>query len=249
MANPYLHLIGVRFRSLAQYRATFVLDILINAGITLLDTIAVLAFFHVTPSLAGFTLVEALLVSALAGLAFASADLLVGHIERLPTYVRSGLLDIVLIRPLAILPHLLVREMSLRRIGRIVQALILLIVTLSIANISWSFSVVLLILMAPIVGTIVFGSLFVIGASFTFWFIDSGEIANSFTYGGRDFTLYPISAYAGWFRRFFAYALGMAFVAYFPALAILGKPDPLHGPDWLAWCGPLIALLWTGLAA
>ena len=34
-----------------------------------------------------------------------------------------------------------------------------------------------------------------------FWWIESGEIGNAFTYGGRDFTSYPITVYGGWFRR------------------------------------------------
>jgi ABC-2 type transport system permease protein len=47
----------------------------------------------------------------------------------------------------------------------------------------------------------------------------------------------------------FAYGLGFAFVSYLPALALLGRPDPLGVPGWLRWCSPLVALLAAGLAA
>ncbi|MGH3757979.1 ABC-2 family transporter protein [Actinophytocola sp.] len=55
--------------------------------------------------------------------------------------------------------------------------------------------------------------------------------------------------FGGFFRRLFAYGLGFAFVAYLPALALFGRPDPLGVPGWLHWCSPLTALLAAGLAA
>ena len=83
------------------------------------------------------------------------------------------------------------------------------------------------------------------GRSVAFWWIESAEFANGLTYGGRDFASYPLTVYSGLFRRLFGYSLGFAFVAYYPALILLGRPDPLHGPAWLGWCAPLVA----GLAA
>jgi len=35
----------------------------------------------------------------------------------------------------------------------------------------------------------------------------------------------------------------MAFVAYFPALTILDKPDPLGAPDWVPFASPAVALV------
>lgn len=39
------------------------------------------------------------------------------------------------------------------------------------------------------------------------------------------------------------FAVPSAFVAYFPALALLGRPDPLGLPEALRWSSPLVALL------
>ena len=38
-----------------------------------------------------------------------------------------------------------------------------------------------------------------------------------------------MTVYGRLFRRLFAYGLGFAFVAYYPALALLGRPDPAGG--------------------
>jgi ABC-2 type transport system permease protein len=55
--------------------------------------------------------------------------------------------------------------------------------------------------------------------------------------------------YGELFRKLFAYGLGFGFIAYLPALALLDRPDPLHTPEFLRWCGPLVALLAALLAA
>ena len=88
-----------------------------------------------------------------------------------------------------------------------------------------------------------------ISASLAFWWVDSGELGSAFTYGGRDFTSYPIGVYGPWFRGLFAYAMGFAFVAYQPALALLGRTDPLGLPAWSGYLSPLVALVAAACAA
>jgi ABC-2 type transport system permease protein len=102
---------------------------------------------------------------------------------------------------------------------------------------------------APLAGALFFGSIFVLTATLAFWWVDSGDLGNAFTYGGRDFTSYPVSVYGGWFRAVFAYGLGFGFVAYQPALALLGRTDPLGLPAWAGYVSPLVALLAAGIAA
>jgi ABC-2 type transport system permease protein len=51
--------------------------------------------------------------------------------------------------------------------------------------------------------------------------------AGQFTYGSNFSTSYPITIYGPWLRRALCFAVPAAFVAYFPALALLGRPDPV----------------------
>jgi len=90
--------------------------------------------------------------------------------------------------------------------------------------------------------------LFVATATLTFWWVESGELGNALTYGGHDFSGYPITVYGAVFRRLFAYGLGFAFVAYYPALALLGRHDPLGAPAALGYGCPLIAAVAAWLA-
>jgi ABC-2 type transport system permease protein len=122
-------------------------------------------------------------------------------------------------------------------------------VALRLNDIDWTPARVALALLVPVAGAVFFGAIFVLSASLAFWWVDSGQLGNAFTYGGRDFTSYPVPVYAGWFRAVFAYGLGFGFVAYQPALALLGRTDPLGLPGWTGYVSSLVALVAAGIAA
>lgn len=248
-AGPYLRLVAAQVRSQTQYRASFAVDLVFSTLLTLLDVVTVFVIFSVNDSLGGFGGGEVLLIVGISAFAFPVADLAVGNVERLRVYVRTGLLDAVLVRPLSALGQLVAMDFAARRVGRVVQGLAIYVVALVVAPVAWSPAAVVLVVLAPVSAAVFFGAIFVVGATVAFWWIESGEIANAFTYGGRDFTSYPMTVFGGLFRRVFAYALGFAFVAYLPALALLGRSDPLGVPDWLRWCSPVVALFAAGLAA
>jgi ABC-2 type transport system permease protein len=140
-------------------------------------------------------------------------------------------------------------DLPVRKALRLVLGVGMLGVGAGLNPIAWTPARVLLIVVAPIAGAVFFAAIFVLSASLSFWWVDSGEIGNGFTYGGRDFTSYPITAYGGWFRAIFAYALGFGFVSYQPALALLGRADPLGLPAWAGFLSPLVALLAAAVAA
>ncbi|WP_428964377.1 ABC transporter permease [Micromonospora fluostatini] len=245
----YRALLGAQARAQTTYRASFVVDLTGNVGATVFDVLAVVVLYGVTRELGGFTLRETLVVVGLSATAFALADLLFGNVERLPVYVRSGLFDAVLLRPLGALPQLLLMDLPLRKASRAVVGVAVLVAAVTSAGIDWTPGRVVLVVLAPLAGTVFFGSIFVATATLTFYWTESGELANSVTYGGRDFTSYPVTVFEGWFRAAFAYGLGFAFVSYHPALALLGRADPLGLPAWVGWVSPAVALVAAGVAA
>lgn len=247
--RPYLALLRGQVRTQVSYRASFAIDLGTNVFATVVDVLAVLVLFRAGRSLGGFTLREALVMVGLSSCAFAAADVTVGNIERVKAYVRTGLLDAILVRPLGALPQLLLMDLPLRKLSRVAFGTGVLVVALARADIDWTPARVALVVAAPLGGVLFFGSIFVATATVAFWWIDSGEIANAFTYGGREFTTYPINVYSGWFRRLFAYGLGFAFVAYYPALALLGRADPLGQPAWVGYAAPGLAAAATAAAA
>ncbi|GAA1627060.1 ABC transporter permease [Actinoplanes couchii] len=241
--RAYVALGTAQIRSAASYRASFLVELFGNVGATVFDVLTVLVLFRATPAVGGFTLREAILIVGISSAGFALADMLVGNVDKLKTYVRTGTLDAVLVRPLPALPQLLLMDLPVRKALRVVFGFVVLGLAVAANDVAWTPARVLLIALAPLMAGVFFSAIFVTSASLAFWWVDSGEIGSAFTYGGRDFTSYPISVYGSWFRNLFAYAMGFGFVAYQPALTLLGRDDPLGLPSWTGFLSPLVALV------
>src|SRR5439155_911130 len=188
--------------------------------------------------LAQWTLPEVALLYAISGLAFAFTDLAIGHLDEFPRLIRDGNFDLLLVRPRATLFQLLSADFQVRRLGKAVGALAVLAYALANLRIDWDIGRVAMLLLVVPVGVVIFASIWVTTICIAFWSVEAREASNAFTYGGQFLSQFPINVYDQWLRRFLAYIFPIAFVAYFPALYILGKPDPIGLPEWLRFVSP-----------
>ena len=79
----YCRLAGANIRAQLQYRVSFVLDSSATFLISFLDFLAVLILFHNVPRLAGWSVHEVAFLYGTSAIAFALAELLVGHSDQL----------------------------------------------------------------------------------------------------------------------------------------------------------------------
>lgn len=161
----------------------------------------------------------------MAGVAFGLADALVSEVEFASRHIRAGTFDLFLLRPIPPLLNLTATEFALRRAGRVVQPLVVLVVALVMAPIAWGIESVMLIPVAIVSGTVIFGAVWVVTSSIVFWTVESQEVASAFTYGGNVATQYPLDVLGAWIRRIVTFVVPLAFVAYLPAARILGRDD------------------------
>lgn len=245
----HLRILGSRVRSQLAYPVSFGLDALGQAIAQANELAVILIVFAQVESLGGFTRDEVLLIYGLAGISFGLADLAVGQLDELPRWIRTGELDVLLARPLGVLPQLVTSDLQLRRLGRAAIGAIVLAAVLAQGHVEVTPLNALLVIGTPLIGATITGSIWVITCSVSFWVIEGREIANAFTYGSQLTTSYPITVFAPWLRGLLCYAVPSAFVAYFPALALLGRPDPLGLPDALRYAAPLAAVVAVLVAA
>jgi len=248
-AALYARLSIARIREQLQYRTSFALQTLGMFVISFLDFAAILVLFANVPQLGGWSVSEVALLYALSSLAFSLTDLVIGHLDLLPQMVRAGTFDLILVRPRGTLFQLVTQDFQLRRVGKIAQSIAILAYALATVRVDWTLERAALLVVIVPAGALIFGSIWVAAICIVFWTIDANEAANAVTYGGSFFAQYPINIYDRWLRRFLAYVVPTAFVAYFPALFILGKPDPLGLPAWLEVSTPLVALMAAAVTA
>ena len=238
----YLHLIRARVRAQMQYRTSFILDVIGMFLVSFLEFIAILIVFANVPQLGGWSMPEVALLYGLATLSFAFTDLVVGHLDLFPQLIRDGNFDLLLVRPRGTLFQVVTADFQLRRLGKALQALVILAYALANLDIAWTADRVLMLPVAVATGALIFVCVWVTAICVAFWTVDAREAANAFTYGGQTFAQYPLGIYDRWMRRFLAYVVPLAFVAYFPAVYVLGKTDPLGLPPWLSLLSPLVAV-------
>ncbi len=243
LGRIYLRLIGARARSQLEYRTSLALQIVASALLTLLDFVMILVLFENVPELDGWSVQEVALLYGIAGIAFALTDLIVGHLDLFPQMIRDGTFDQILVRPLPSLLQVVASDFSLRRLGKILQALVVLIVALAAANIDWTIGRAVMVPLAIVSGVLIYTGVWIALATIAFWIVDAIEFVNAFTYGGNFLSAYPITIFGRWLRNLVLFAIPIAFVAYFPALYILDRPDELGLPDALRYASPLVALL------
>jgi ABC-2 type transport system permease protein len=236
-------LVGAQVRSQLQYRTSFVLDAGSAFLISFIDFLAVLVIFHNTKQLGAWSVREVAFLYAMSSISFALTDLLVGHFDQFPQKIRDGNFDILLVRPRGTLFQVIGSDFQLRRLGKALQGVLVLVYAVGSLTIPWDAGrVALLVVMIP-AAIVIFGSVWTIGSCLSFWTTDGGEFTNAFTYGGNFLAQYPIDIFSSWLRRFLAYIVPLAFVCYFPSLYILDKPDPLGLPRLLEFSSPLVALI------
>src|SRR5438046_4699696 len=160
MLMAYRHLVEAQVRSQAQYRASLAVDVAGSVLFGVLDIVSVVVLFRVTPTLGGFGFAEVFLMTALASCAFATADLMVGNVERLRQYVRSGLFDALLVRPLSSLTQLVAMDVATRRVGRVVFGMVMVILAASHARVPLTPGRLALLIATPIAGAVIFGAVF-----------------------------------------------------------------------------------------
>ena len=237
----YRRLIGAQIRSQLQYRGSFALDLLATFLISFLDFLGILVLFHNIPRLSGWSVHEVAFLYANSAVAFALADLVVGHLDHLGQRLRAGTFDVILVRPRGSLFQLVASDIGLRQVGRFAQGVVVFVYAASGLDVHWDAGrVAMVVLMVP-TGFVLFASVWIAAMCVVFWTTEGGEFTSAFTYGGQFLTEYPIDIYSAWLRRFLAYIVPLAFVCYFPALYILDKPDPLGLPRFLDFASPLVA--------
>ena len=207
--NLYRRLIGVQIRSQMQYRFSFFMELAGTALITLLEYAALALVFARFETLKGWTLGQVAFLYGLAELSFGIMDLVFSGFDPglFGWQVRRGRLDQLLLRPVNITLQVLGSEFMLRRIGKIVVGFAIFLAALSMNPIDWTPLKALLTSLVVVSQVIFFGGLFMIGATITFWTVESIEVVNIFTYGGSYMISHPMHIFPDIIRRFFTFII------------------------------------------
>lgn len=236
-------------RSQAQYPASTIMLTLSSFAATIIDIFAIWALFDRFGAIEGWRFGDIAFFFGLISISFALADFLSRGFDVLGTdFIRTGSFDRLLLRPRTLTLQLIGHEFRLSRAGRLIQGLVVLAVGSASLQFQWDAPALALAAWTVAGGVALFFGLMVLQGTLAFWTTESLEAMNLLTYGGVQAGQFPLSLYAGWFRNFLTFVVPLGCVAYYPVLAILGKPDPLGAPDWILPLTPAAGFLFLGVA-
>jgi ABC-2 type transport system permease protein len=239
----YRRLIGACIRAQMQYPVSFLLMTLVSMVVTGSDLLAILILFNYFGELDGWRAGEVALLYGLVMVAFGLSEMIAAGFDIFPQSIQRGEFDRVLLRPVGILIQVLTADFQLRRLGRVAQGGLALVLAWAWTGIVWTPFKVFYLLMVLVSGVVMFSALLVLGAVLCFWTIQSIEIVNTVTYGGTEMASYPLPIYHEVLQRFFTFVVPLAFVSYFPALYLLDRPELQRYPGWLPGATPAAAAM------
>lgn len=249
----YFRLAGADIRAQMQYKSSFVMLTLGSFVSIFLEFVTIVILFQRFPSIAGWSVGEVAFLYGIASLAFGLAEMLAGGFDHFPSLILRGDFDRLLVRPADTLVQLFCQEFLLRRLGRIGQGAVVFGLALALLTeqgqpVAWTVSRLAYLPVALASGAAIYVAVFVIGATLSFWTVQSNELVNIFTHGGTEMVQYPMEVYQGWFGRLFVFVVPLAFVSYFPSLYLLGRPDGLGLPPFFAFLSPAVAVIFLVVA-
>ena len=165
-----------------------------------------------------------------------------------PSMIRSGQLDTLLLRPRGILTQIMCSAVDPRRISCIAVGCFSLAIGSRLSGVHWTIQNILLLTESLCCGFFLIMGLFLIEAILCIYSVQSVEIANTLTYGGRSACQYPIDAFPRPLQLLFTVIAPFALVMHVPASRILGKTF-LGWPAFAAWLTPLTGPLLFAIMA
>jgi ABC-2 type transport system permease protein len=245
----YCHLVVMQLRAQMQYKINVLIDIITYLCVTGLEFVPILIFFGPFPSLLGWTVGEVAMLYAITSMSFGLAELFGAGIDAFDETIRRGEFDRVLLRPVGALTQVASSEFRLRRMGRITEGALVFILALGLLHgLNWTASKLVVVPIGIVSGALIFIAILLLGATLCFWTIQTTELTNILTYGGREMLSYPLTIYNQGLQRFFLFVFPLAFGTYVPTCYLLGISLPFGLPAEIAFVAPLVALAFALIA-
>ena len=219
----YLRYLSIHLRSAMQYKASFFLTVFGQLLTSFSAFLSIYFLFDRFRQVDGFTFSEVLLCFAVVLMAFSLAECFARGFDTFSGMIGNGEFDRILVRPRGAVFQVLASKVELSRIGRLMQAVIVLAYAVPSSGVAWNPGKAAVLVLMVASGTVVFSSLFVVYASLCFFTTEGLEVMNILTDGGREFGQYPFSIYGERVLKFLTYVVPLALFQYYPFLYLIGR--------------------------
>ena len=218
----YMKYFAINIKSQMQYKLSFLFLTIGLCFVSFSTFFGVYFMFARFNAVDGFTYQQALLCFSAMLMAFSLTEIFGRGFDLFPRMLGNGEFDRALVRPRNVIFQVLASRMEFNRLGRLVQAIAVFCYAIPNCGVVWTAAKAAVLCLMVACGSVVFFSLFLMYAAFSFFTIEGLEFMNILTDGGREFGRYPFSIYGKWVLRFLTFIVPLALFQYYPLLYLLG---------------------------
>jgi len=229
-----LQLLHMRMR--LEYEADFWIGVVGDGFRTTATFVFIWALFGRINQVQGWGLWEIASLYALVIMPIGLVELLYDGQWELRRLVNMGEFDRILVRPLSPALQVITQVSGIHGLGSALLGLVVLGTAVHQLHLSWGPGQVLFLLATLVGSVLLIGSLNYITNCQVFWEPAANASLAIMVQESIEFAKYPISLYHFVVQFFITWIMPLAFVSYYPALILLGKPIP-H--PWLGYAAPL----------
>jgi len=234
----YFKYMKLHFKKMMQYKTSFILSFISQVFIFFTYYFTIIALFDKFSNVNGFSLYEVLLTFSIIQFGYSINEVFARGIDQFDRLIVEGEYDRILVRPKNVLLQVLGYEIDYTKLSKVLQALIILIISVFNINIIWSFDKIITLVLMLISSCLIFFGIFLMSASYCFITLEGLEARNIITDGGKHMAQYPIGIFSKGFKFFFTFIIPYAFVNYYPLLYLLGRNN-----NNLLMFSPLLVLI------
>ncbi|MCY3735328.1 MAG: ABC-2 family transporter protein [Gemmatimonadaceae bacterium] len=239
----YVSLYGFLFlshlKSMLEYKASFWLSFLSMIATTGAGLVTIGVVFTHVEEIAGWTFPELFFLYALSIIGMSFHHAFTNSVIYLDENIRDGTFDQFLCLPVNTLFYLVARRYTPLGLGNLVVGIVYLVVAARIAGIDWGVANLLFLVVVVVSGNAIWFAIMLFIGTASFWVTRTHSVC-SLVISIYELTRYPLSIYGLPLRGLLTFILPYAFVAYYPALFLLGKKEA--GSEW-GLLSPLVAVV------
>jgi len=224
----YTRYLSILLKAQLQYRASFIMTAIGQFLVSFTAFLSVFFMFSRFQAIEGFSFSEVLICFSIVLMSFSITECFVRGFDAFPRLIKTGELDRILVRPRSVIFQVLTSNVEFTRVGRLLQAMLMLGYAIPTCGVIWSWEKILTLLLMLFGGIAVFSALFILYAGISFYTIEGLEFMNIFTDGSREFGKYPVCIYGENVLKFLTYIVPIALFQYYPLLYLLGRTNDIR---------------------
>jgi ABC-2 type transport system permease protein len=235
---------GAAVRSELQYRANFLIMVVMGIVYQCTGFVFIWVVLSQFQRLAGWTLGEVAFLYGLRLIMHTLNGAISGGLYTLQWKVRQGEFDRYLVRPVPPLLQLLCERVHISILGDLIGGLALFAAASSLVAIDWTPLALLYLALALVGGALVELAMRLLVSALSFRFLSTSSLMDLLDTVFSNFSNYPLRIFGGALEFLLTFGIPLAFMAYFPAVVLLGRTSELQVNPVFAYAAPLAGLIW-----